>query len=95
MQWVTKSLKGKTLYMLMSASARAHRSKLRQALNKELDVWVQRERDMEVAHNLSAEIRAEKVVFIRQEQAKLRKALRALDRGFGRQRAWSQGKLLY
>jgi hypothetical protein len=35
------------------------------------------------------------VAFIRQEQAKLRKALRALDRGFGRQRAWSQGKLLY
>jgi hypothetical protein len=50
---------------------------------------------MEVAHDLSAETRAEKVVFIRQEQAKLRKALRALDRGFGRQRAWSQGKLLY
>jgi hypothetical protein len=50
---------------------------------------------MEVAHDLSAEVRAEKVVFIRQEQAKLRKALRALDRGFGRQRAWNQGKLLY
>ena len=81
--------------MLISAKARAHRSKLRQALNLELNVWLQREKDMEVAHNLSAEVRAEKTVFVRQEQAKLRKALRALDRGFGRQRAWSQGKLQY
>ena len=81
--------------MLMSASARAHRSKLRQALNLELNVWLQREKDMEVALALSAEVRAEKTVFVRQEQAKLRKALRALDRGFGKQRAWSQGKLLY
>jgi hypothetical protein len=79
----------------MSASARAHRSKLRQALNLELNVWLQREKDMEVALALGKEGVPEKVVFIRQEQAKLRKALRALDRGFGRQRAWSQGKLLY
>ena len=81
--------------MLMSASAREHRSKLRQALNLELNVWLQREKDMEVALALGKEGVPEKVVFIRQEQAKLRKALRALDRGFGRQRAWSQGKLLY
>ena len=81
--------------MLMSASARAHRSKLRQALNLELNVWLQREKDMEVALALGKEGIPEKVVFIRQEQAKLRKALRALDRGFGKQRAWSQGKLLY
>jgi hypothetical protein len=79
----------------MSASARAHRSKLRQALNLELNVWLQREKDMEVALALGKEGVPEKVVFIRQEQAKLRKALRALDRGFGRQRAWSQGKLNY
>ena len=81
--------------MLMSASARASRSKLRQALNLELNVWPQREKDMEVAHDLSAEVRAEKTVFVRQEQEKLRKALRSLDRGFGKQRAWSQGKLIY
>ena len=79
----------------MSASARAHRSKQRQALNLELNVWLQREKDMEVALALGKEGVPEKVVFIRQEQAKLRKALRALDRGFTRQRAWSQGKLLY
>ena len=81
--------------MLMSAKARAHRSKLRQALNLELNVWLQREKDMEVAYDLPPEVRTDKTKFIRQEQAKLRKALRALDRGFGRQRAWSQGKLLY
>jgi hypothetical protein len=81
--------------MLISAKARAHRSKLRQALNLELNVWLQREKDMEVALALGKEGVPDKVAFIRQEQAKLRKALRALDRGFGRQRAWSQGKLLY
>ena len=81
--------------MLMSAKARAHRSKLRQALNLELNIWVQREKDAEVWPGLSAEVRAEKTTFCRQEQAKLRKALRSLDRGFGKQRAWSQGKLLY
>jgi hypothetical protein len=37
----------------------------------------------------------EKLEFIRQEQAKLRKKLASLDRGFGKQRAWSQGKLIY
>ena len=81
--------------MLMSASARAHRSKLRQALNLELNVWLQREKDMEVALALGKSGVPVKVAFIRQEQTKLRKALRALDRGFGKQRAWSQGKLLY
>ena len=79
----------------MSASARAHRSKLRQALNLELNVWLQREKDMEVALALGKSGVPVKVAFIRQEQTKLRKALRALDRGFGKQRAWSQGKLLY
>ena len=79
----------------MSAKAKQARSKLRQALNLELNVWLQREKDMEVALALGKEGVPEKVAFIRQEQAKLRKALRSLDRGFGRQRAWSQGKLLY
>ena len=81
--------------MKLSAKERESRSKRRQALCKELGVWLQREKDMEVAFDLSVEARIEKVQFVRQEQAKLRKALRALDRGFGRQRAWSQGKLLY
>ena len=81
--------------MQLYAKDREYRSKRRQALCKELDVWLQREKDMEVAFDLSAEVRKEKAQFVRQEQAKLRKALRALDRGFGRQRAWSQGKLNY
>ena len=81
--------------MRLSVKERESRSKRRQVLCKELDVWLQREKDMEVAFDLSTEARKEKAQFVRQEQAKLRKALRALDRGFGRQRAWSQGKLLY
>ena len=81
--------------MQLSAKEREYRSKQRKHLNEELSVWLQREKDMEVAFDLSAEVRAEKAQFVRQEQAKLRKALLALDRGFGRQRAWSQGKLLY
>ena len=64
-------------------------------MNEELHVWLQREKDMEVAFDLSVEERKVKTQFVRQEQAKLQKALRFLDRGFGRQRAWSQGKLLY
>ena len=79
----------------MSAKAKQARSKLRQALNLELNVWLQREKDMEVALALGKEGVPETVAFIRQEQAKLRKSLRSLDRGFGKQRAWSQGKLLY
>lgn len=79
----------------MHIKERNARSKQRQALNLELGVWVQRERDMEVALALGQTGIRDKVDFIRQEQAKLRKALRGLDRGFTRQRAWSQGKLLY
>jgi len=81
--------------MLKTAKAREARSQRRKSLNEELCVWLQREKDMAVAFDLCAEDRAEKLVFIRQEQAKLQKALRDLDRGFRRQRAWSQGKLLY
>lgn len=81
--------------MLMSAKTRESRSKRRQTLNKELDVWLQREKDMTVAFNITPEVRAEKTRFIRQEKAKLQKELRALDRGFKKQRAWSQGRLLY
>ena len=92
---MAKSLKGNTYNMRLSAKERESHSKRRQTLCKELDVWLQREKDMEVAFDLSAEVRTKKAQFVRQEQAKLRKALRALDRGFGRQRAWSQGKLLY
>jgi hypothetical protein len=81
--------------MQMSAKARASRSKQRQALHLSLSVWDQREKDMEVALALGKEGIPEKVAFIRQEQAKLQKALYSLDYGFRRQRAWSQGKLLY
>ena len=81
--------------MQLSVRERASRSKRRKSLNEELNVWLQREKDMEVAFDLSVEERKVKTQFVRQEQAKLQKSLRALDRGFGRQRAWSQGKLNY
>jgi hypothetical protein len=81
--------------MRLSAKARQDRSKLRQALNKELAVWDQRVKDMEIALLLKAPGAAEKMLFVRQEKAKLQRKLKDLDRGFGRQRAWSQGKLLY
>ena len=81
--------------MIMSAKAREARSKLRQALHEKLNVWLLREKDTEVWPGLSVQERAKKAEFVQQEQAKLRKALRALDRGFSRQRAWSQGKLNY
>jgi hypothetical protein len=75
--------------MQLSANTRESRSKRRQVLCLELEVWVRREKDPD---SLAS---PEKAEFCRQEQAKLRKSLRALDRGFTRQRAWSQGKLLY
>jgi hypothetical protein len=81
--------------MRLSAKTRQDRSKLRQALNKELEVWDQRVKDMEIAQILKAPGVAEKLLFVKQEQAKLQRKLKDLDRGFGRQRAWSQGKLLY
>ena len=63
------------------------------SLHSELEVWIQREKDMEIASSAGATGIVEKLELIRQEQAKLRKALRA-RKGFTRQRAWSQGKLL-
>jgi hypothetical protein len=74
---------------------RANRSKYRQLLHKALAVWVQREADMGAAAALGVTGVPEKLDFIRQEQAKLRKKLASIDRGFGKQRAWSQGKLIY
>ncbi len=81
--------------MRVSAKERESRSRERQALCVALGVWVQREKDMEVAFDLTPEVRAEKTLFVRQEQAKLRKTLRILDRGVSRQRAWANGKLVY
>lgn len=81
--------------MLKTAKDKDHRSKLRQKLHLQLNIWLQREKDMEVAQSLGVQDVPQKLAFIRQEQAKLRKALGAIDRGFRRQRAWSQGKFLY
>jgi hypothetical protein len=81
--------------MTLTAKERERRSKRRQSLNVELNIWLQHEKDMEVAAALKTEDLPEKLAFIRHEQAKLREVLSALDKGFRKQRAWSQGKLLY
>lgn len=75
--------------MKLSARERESRSKRRQSLNKELAVWLQREKDPD------AILDPKKAYFARQEQAKLQRELKMLDFGFRKQRAWSQGKLLY
>lgn len=75
--------------MQVSARKRESRSKLRQSLAEKLAVWVQRENDPDAVLDL------EKVAFARQEQAKLRKELRALSRGVAKQRDWADGKLIY
>jgi hypothetical protein len=81
--------------MSISASTRQALSKQRKALFEQLNVWLQREKDMEVAASLRHPGVPEKLSFIRQERAKLEKEIFKLDRGFRRQRAWSQGKLNY
>jgi len=81
--------------MRVSAKERESRSRERQSVAKQLAVWVQREKDMEVAASRRESGVPEKVIFIRQEQAKLRKTLRILDRGVSIQRAWANGKLIY
>lgn len=80
---------------MKSTKTKETNSRLRQKLHAEIDVWLQREKDMEIAVSLGAPGTAEKIVFVRQEREKLEKALKMLDRGFRRQRAWSQGKFLY
>jgi hypothetical protein len=93
----------------LTPKTRSDRSRKRQALYAELTIWLQREKDIEgltteapaqfswqkKVGTSDAEGIAEKLTFVRQEQAKLRAALHKLDIGFRRQRAWSQGKLLY
>jgi hypothetical protein len=50
---------------------------------------------MEISMALGAEVvTAEQVVFCRQEQAKLKTALKALERGTSRQRAWNRGQAI-
>lgn len=81
--------------MRLSAKERESRSKLRQVLAEKLKIWDQRVKDMEIARILKDPGVEEKLVFVRQEQAKLRKELRALSRGVGKQRDWADGKLIY
>jgi hypothetical protein len=82
-------LKGKTYNMRISAKERESRSKERKAIALKLAIWLRREKDPDALAD------PEKAQFARQEQAKLRKTLRILDRGVAKQRAWADGKLVY
>jgi hypothetical protein len=66
-------------------------SKQRQKLWAKLRVWLQREKDMTVAQILGVQGVPEKLVFIRQEQTKLRREIAKLVRGVRKQRKWSSG----
>lgn len=72
--------------MPLSVKERQSRSKLRQGLWEKLTFWREREKDPDaIADPLKA-------VFVRQEQAKLRKQIHDLERGCKRQRAWVRGE---
>jgi hypothetical protein len=66
-------------------------SKQRQKLWAKLRVWLQREKDMTVAQTLGVQGVPEKLVFIRQEQTKLRREIAKLGCGVRKQRKWSSG----
>ena len=74
----------------MQLSAK-ERSKERQRLWADLNVWLQRERDLEVMPNLTVQQREEKLRFIKVEQDKLRRDIAKVNRGVRKQRTWSSG----
>jgi len=74
----------------MQLSAK-ERSKERQRLWADLNVWLQRERDLKVMPNLTVQQREEKLQFIKVEQDKLRRDIAKVNRGVRKQRTWSSG----
>lgn len=80
--------------MQLSPKERGLRSKRRQKFYEQLSVWRDKETEALIQSAAGKDV-TEGLIFIRQEKAKLEKELRTLDAGFRRQRAWSQGKLLY
>ncbi len=75
-----------------TAKERGLLSKKRQALWEKLSTMEQRERDMAIACALGAEDTGAKLVFCRQEIAKLKENIKSTDLGVSRQRAWVRGK---
>ena len=67
------------------------RSEKRKKLWEDLNVWLQREKDIPVAPGLTAKQRAEKLQFVKQEQDKLRKDIAKVNRGVRKQRTWAKG----
>lgn len=75
----------------MTNRERERRSRARQALGVKRRVWEQRIKDMESPQALSAPGAAAKLDFCRQEHTKCLEAMRLINRGVGRQRAWVSG----
>lgn len=67
----------------------------RQRLGEQLSVWAQKIKDMEVAVSLDVPEAAQKLSFSRQEHAKAVAAMRKLNRGTAKQRAWVSNGLKY
>ncbi len=70
-------------------------SKERQRLGELLRLWAQKVKDMEVAVSLDVPEAAQKLAFSRQEHAKAVAAMRKLNRGAAKQRAWVSNGLKY
>ena len=80
---------------MITNKERKARSKERQRLGELLRLWAQKLKDMEVAVSLDVPEAAQKLAFSRQEYAKAVAAMRKLNRGTAKQRAWVSDGLKY
>lgn len=80
---------------MITNKERKARSKERQRLGELLRLWAQKIKDMEVAVSLDVPEAAQKLSFSRQEHAKAVAAMRKLNRGTAKQRAWVSNGLKY
>ena len=77
--------------MNLSSKQRQEASRARQVLGARLRVWEQRLKDLETPQALRSPDAVERLAFCRQEHAKCTEAMRRVNRGVGRQRAWVSG----
>ena len=75
----------------MTNKEREHSSRARQALGVELKVWEQKIKDMETAVLLRVPGATERLAFCKQEHTKCTEAMKRINRGVERQRAWVSG----
>ena len=75
----------------MTNKERERRSRARQALGAELKVWEQRIKDMESPQALRNLDAAGRLALCKQEHTKRVEAMKRINRGVERQRAWVSG----